>query len=63
MPKKNDQLTDISAKMNNLYGAVGTLQRKEFNEAAWQFYLDETKKIVNEKAKSKKNEENDIAES
>lgn len=63
MLKKNDQITDISAEIDSLYGADWTQQRKEFNEAAWQFYLDETKKIVNEKAKSKKNEENDIAES
>lgn len=41
---KNDQLTYISAKTDNLYGAVGTLQRKKFNENAWKFYLKQTHK-------------------
>ena len=38
-----NRITDISAELDNLYGAVGTQQREEFDEAAWKFYLDQSK--------------------
>ena len=40
---RGNKITDISADLDNLYGAVGTQQRKKFDEEAWQFYLDETR--------------------
>ena len=38
MQQKNNKITDISAELDNLYGAVGTEKRAKFDEEAWNFY-------------------------
>lgn len=33
-----NETTDISAELDNLYGAEGTAERAKFDEDAWNFY-------------------------
>lgn len=41
MQAKNNQLTDISAELDTLYGAEGTAERAKFDEEAWNFYTSQ----------------------
>lgn len=41
MQANNNQLTDISAELDMLYGAEGTAERTKFDEEAWNFYTSQ----------------------
>lgn len=41
MQTKNNQLTDISAELDILYGEEGTEERAKFDEEAWNFYTSQ----------------------
>lgn len=41
MQVNNNQLTDISAELDVLYGAEGTAERAKFDEEAWNFYTSQ----------------------
>ncbi|MCQ2243926.1 MAG: helix-turn-helix domain-containing protein [Bacteroidaceae bacterium] len=41
MQTKNNQITDISAELDMLYGAEGTPERALFDEEAWNFYTSQ----------------------
>lgn len=41
MQVNNNQLTDISAELDSLYGVEGTIERAKFNEEAWNFYTSQ----------------------
>lgn len=41
MQAKNNQLTDISAELDTIYGAEGTAERAKFDEEAWNFYTSQ----------------------
>lgn len=38
MQAKNNQIFDISAELDALYGTEGTPERAKFDEEAWNFY-------------------------
>lgn len=41
MQVNNNQLTDISAELDALYGAEGTAERAKFDDEAWNFYTSQ----------------------
>lgn len=58
MPTNNNQLTDISAELDRLYGAEGTSERAQFDEDAWNFY---TSQILLEARKEAKVTQSELA--
>ncbi|MBO4614063.1 MAG: helix-turn-helix transcriptional regulator [Bacteroidales bacterium] len=38
MQTNNHQIKDYSAELDRKYGAVGTKEREQFDEEAWNFY-------------------------
>lgn len=58
MQAKNNQITDISAELDNLYGAEGTAERAKFDEEAWNFY---TAQILLEARKEAKVTQSELA--
>ena len=38
MQTNNHQIRDYSAELDRKYGAVGTKEREQFDEEAWNFY-------------------------
>ena len=41
MQAKNNQITDISAELDSLYGVEGSPERAQFDEEAWNFYTSQ----------------------
>ena len=41
MQAKNNQITDISAELDSLYGIEGSPERAQFDEEAWNFYTSQ----------------------
>lgn len=41
MQINNNQLTDISAELDALYGVEGTAERAKFDDEAWNFYTSQ----------------------
>lgn len=41
MQANNSMMTDISAELDELYGAVGTEERAKFDDEAWNFYTSQ----------------------
>lgn len=58
MQTKNNQLMDISAELDTLYGAEGTAERAKFDEEAWNFY---TAQILLEARKEAKVTQSELA--
>lgn len=51
MQAKNNQIFDISAELDTLYGAEGTAERAKFDEEAWNFYTCQILQDARKKAK------------
>lgn len=41
MQAKSNQITDISAELDSLYGVEGSPERAQFDEEAWNFYTSQ----------------------
>lgn len=54
------QIKDYSAELDRKYGAVGTKEREQFNEAAWNFY---TGQLLLEARKESKVTQEELARS
>lgn len=58
MQEKNNNLFDVSAELDRLYGAEGTPERVQFDEEAWNFY---TSQILLEARKEAKVTQSELA--
>lgn len=58
MQEKNNNLFDVSAELDRLYGAEGTPERAQFDEEAWNFY---TSQILLEARKEAKVTQSELA--
>lgn len=58
MQAKNNEIYDVSAELDSLYGAEGTEQRTKFDEEAWNFY---TSQILHNARKEAKVTQSELA--
>ncbi|MDE6807263.1 MAG: helix-turn-helix domain-containing protein [Prevotella sp.] len=59
MQTNNHQIKDYSAELDKKYGAIGTKEREQFDEEAWNFY---TGQLLLEARKESKMTQEELAQ-